>query len=261
MKNWGRKLLYYLGAILCSALLIIQSAQLVWADDGDLSGTTSDSTDVTVTFTQANLYIERMPNLDFGTKHSLLSSANSTGVELNYGSSKEPRLERSLIVNSPDAAVGFSVSVSCGNGYLHDPDTNDNTFPQPSQSMGTLTINPDSSKVKIGTIASGSESDPSSWLSLTDSYSIGSSPIQLYVGNNNSSTSTNVLSFTNGIKGQIGLNFYDSQSVLFKLTDDELNALKDYFATSSSNGSGKHQHLNLIFPLQWTASITPETSV
>ena len=268
MKNWGRKLSYCLGATLCSALMATQSVQTVWADDsGALSGTTSASTNVTVTFTQAGLFIDRMPNFDFGKDNSLISAASS-GVSLKHDDNAN---QRSLIVNSPDAAVGFSVSVQCGAGYLYDPDskpdsdskvdTSELTSSSAEQKpIGTLTLN---SKLKPGhfTINSGLEESPGSW-GLYENATVGGE-ILLYIGDHNSSTSngTNVFSVTEGSQGESGVNFKDADSATFKITDTALDKLKNYFSTSpsTSESTTKYQHLNLIFPLQWTVAITPET--
>ena len=263
VKNWGRKLSYCLGASLCSALMAAQSVQTVWADDnasdsGALSGTTSASTNVTVTFTQAGLFIDRMPNFDFGKDNSLISAASS-GVSLKHDQANQ----RSLIVNSPDAAVGFYVSVKCGKGYLYDPDslsTVTDTHDLTSTSIGTLTLN---SKLKPGhfTINSGLEESPGSW-GLYENATVGGE-ILLYIGDHNSSTSngTNVFSVTEGSQGESGVNFKDADSATFKITDTALDKLKTYFSTSpsTSESTTKYQHLNLIFPLQWTVAITPET--
>ena len=263
MKNWGRKLSYCLGATLCSALMATQSVQTVWADDsGALSGTTSASTYVTVTFTQAGLFIDRMPNFDFGKDNSLISAASS-GVSLKHNGANQ----RSLIVNSPDAGVGFSVSVQCGKGYLYDPDSSstvtDNFSTSSSAepiSIGTLTLN--SEYLTAGKITSDSDKDiPSDWNQYTDATVGGEIP--LYIGNPTSSSSaTNVFSVTEGFKGESGVNFNNAKSATFWITDtDQLDKLKNYFSTSPSTSgpTTKYQHLNLIFPLQWTVAITPET--
>lgn len=274
MKNWGKKLSYCLGATLCSALIATQSVQTVWADDnasdsGALSGTTSASTNVTVTFTQAGLFIDRMPNFDFGKDNSLISAASS-GVSLKHNSANQ----RSLIVNSPDAAVGFSVSVQCGAGYLYDPDsdskpdtselTSSSAEQKPTSAeqkpIGKLTLN---NNLKPGhfTIDSGLEESPGSW-GLYETATVGGE-IPLYIGDPTSSSSaTNVFSVTEGFQGKLGVNFKDAKSATFQITDiDKLGKLKNYFSTSPSTSGPitKHQHLNLIFPLQWTVAITPET--
>ncbi|MCX0279679.1 hypothetical protein [Bombilactobacillus mellis] len=261
MKNWGRKLSYCLGATLCSALMATQSVQTVWADDsGALSGTTSASTNVTVTFTQAGLFIDRMPNFDFGKDNSLISAASS-GVSLKHNSANQ----RSLIVNSPDAAVGFSVSVQCGKGYLYDPDSpstvKDNYLTSSSaeqKPIGKLTLN---SSLQAGYFNSGLEESPGSW-GLYDNATVGGE-IPLYIGDHTSSSSaTNVFSVTSGFKGESGVNFKDANSATFLITDTgQLDNLKNYFSTSpsTSNPTTKHQHLNLIFPLQWTVAMTPDT--
>lgn len=271
MKNWGKKLSYCLGATLCSALMATQSVQTVWADDsGALSGTTSASTDVTVTFMQASLFIDRMPNFDFGKDNSLISAASS-GVSLKHGQANQ----RSLIVNSPDAAVGFSVSVKCGKGYLYDPDsdsskvdtselTSSSAEQKPTSAeqkpIGKLTLN---NNLKPGhfTIDSGLEESPGSW-GLYETATVGGE-IPLYIGDPTSSSSaTNVFSVTEGFQGKLGVNFKDASSATFKITDpDKLDKLKNYFSTSPSTSepTTKHQHLNLIFPLQWTVAMTPET--
>ena len=259
MKNWGRKLSYCLGATLCSALMATQSVQTVWADDsGALSGTTSASTNVTVTFTQAGLFIDRMPNFDFGKDNSLISAASS-GVSLKHGHANQ----RSLIVNSPDAAVGFSVSVQCGKGYLYDPDSPSTVTETPdltSTSIGTLTLN--SKYLTAGKIPYDSNKDtPSYWSQYTDATVGGEIP--LYIGDPTSSSSaTNVFSVTKGSQGESGVNFKDADSATFQITDiDQLGKLKNYFSTSPSTSAPttKHQHLNLIFPLQWTVAMTPDT--
>ena len=264
VKNWGKKLSYCLGATLCSALMATQSVQTVWADDsGALSGTTSASTNVTVTFTQAGLFIDRMPNFDFGKDNSLISAASS-GVSLKHNSANQ----RSLIVNSPDAAVGFSVSVKCGEGYLYDPGNYSKlTSPSAEQpSIGTLML---SSNLKTGLINQGDEESPGSWKEPpSNSNATVGGDIPLYIGNHNSSTSngTNVFSVTSDFfnegKGESGVNFKDAKSATFKITDKgQLDNLKNYFSTSPSTSGPitKYQHLNLIFPLQWTVAITPET--
>ena len=262
MKNWGKKLSYCLGATLCSALMATQSVQTVWADDsGALSGTTSASTNVTVTFTQAGLFIDRMPNFDFGKDNSLISAASS-GVSLKHGQANQ----RSLIVNSPDAAVGFSVSVKCGKGYLYDPDspsTVTETVELTSTKIGTLTLN-SNLNLKPGLINQGDEESPGSWKEpLSDSNATVGGDIPLYIGNHNDpSNGTNVFSVTNGYPGKLGVNFKDASSATFQITDtDKLDKLKNYFSTSpsTSNPTTKHQHLNLIFPLQWTVAMTPDT--
>ena len=262
VKNWGKKLSYCLGATLCSALMATQSVQTVWADDsGALSGTTSASTNVTVTFTQAGLFIDRMPNFDFGKDNSLISAASS-GVSLKHGQANQ----RSLIVNSPDAAVGFSVSVKCGKGYLYDPDspsTVTETVELTSTKIGTLTLN-SNLNLKPGLINQGDEESPGSWKEpLSDSNATVGGDIPLYIGNHNDpSNGTNVFSVTNGYPGKLGVNFKDASSATFQITDtDKLDKLKNYFSTSpsTSNPTTKHQHLNLIFPLQWTVAMTPDT--
>lgn len=270
MKNWGKKLSYCLGATLCSALMATQSVQTVWADDnasdsGALSGTTSASTNVTVTFTQAGLFIDRMPNFDFGKDNSLISAASS-GVSLKHDDNAN---QRSLIVNSPDAAVGFSVSVKCGEGYLYDPDSGDSkvdtselTSPSAEQKpIGKLTLN---NNLKPGhfTIDSSLEERPGDW--TTSKYATVGGDIPLYIGNHNDpSNATNVFSVTEGFQGKLGVNFKDANSATFQITTDtgKLDKLKNYFSTSPSTSAPttKHQHLNLIFPLQWTVAITPET--
>ena len=262
MKNWGKKLSYCLGATLCSALIATQSVQTVWADDsGALSGTTSASTDVTVTFMQANLFIDRMPNFDFGKDNSLISAASS-GVSLKHDDNAN---QRSLIVNSPDAAVGFSVSVKCGKGYLYDPDnlstvTETTDLTSTSVEIGKLTLN---NNLKAGhfTIDSGLEESPGDW--TTSKYATVGGDIPLYIGNHNDpSNATNVFSVTEGFQGKLGVNFKDADSAKFQITDaGQLDNLKNYFSTSpsTSNPTTKHQHLNLIFPLQWTVAMTPDT--
>lgn len=265
MKNWGRKLSYCLGATLCSALMSTQSVQTVWADDsGALSGTTSASTNVTVTFTQAGLFIDRMPNFDFGKDNSLISAASS-GVSLKHNSANQ----RSLIVNSPDAAVGFSVSVQCGKGYLYDPDSRstvtDTSLTSPlaeQKPIGTLTLN--SKSLTAGKISYDSDKDIlSRWTQYKDTEATAGGNIPLYIGDHNSSTSngTNVFSVTSGFKGESGVNFGDYTSATFQITDTALDKLKNYFSTSPSTSelTTKYQHLNLIFPLQWTIAITPDT--
>lgn len=263
MKNWGRKLSYCLGATLCSALMATQSVQTVWADDsGALSGTTSASTNVTVTFTQAGLFIDRMPNFDFGKDNSLISAASS-GVSLKHNSANQ----RSLIVNSPDAAVGFSVSVQCGKGYLYDPDSHSTvkeTSELTSTQIGTLTLN-SNLNLKPGLINQGDEESPGSWKEPpSNSNATVGGNIPLYIGDPTSSSSaTNVFSVTEGFQGKLGVNFNAAKSAKFQITDDtgKLDNLKNYFSTSPSTSvpTTKHQHLNLIFPLQWTVAITPET--
>ena len=263
MKNWGRKLSYCLGATLCSALMAAQSVQTVWADDsGALSGTTSASTNVTVTFTQAGLFIDRMPNFDFGKDNSLISAASS-GVSLKHNSANQ----RSLIVNSPDAAVGFSVSVQCGKGYLYDPDSR-NTVTATSltsssaeqKPIGKLTLN---SSLQAGYFNSGLEESPGSWWLYDGQTATVGGEIPLYIGNPTSSSSaTNVFSVTEGFKGESGVNFNNAKSATFWITDtDQLDKLKNYFSTSpsTSESTTKYQHLNLIFPLQWTVAMTPDT--
>lgn len=268
MKNWGRKLSYCLGAALCSALMAAQSVQTVWADDnasdsGALSGTTSASTNVTVTFTQAGLFIDRMPNFDFGKDNSLISAASS-GVSLKHGQANQ----RSLIVNSPDAAVGFSVSVQCGKGYLYDPDPDSDssvteTPELTSTQIGILMLN--SKSLTAGKIYSDSDKDTlSHWTQYENTEATAGGEIPLYIGTPNSSTSngTNVFSVTSGFKGESGVNFKDADSAMFQITDtDKLDKLKNYFSTSPSTSgpTTKYQHLNLIFPLQWTVAITPDT--
>ncbi|MCT6891828.1 MAG: hypothetical protein M3Z87_19600 [Lactobacillus sp.] len=264
MKNWGRKLSYCLGATLCSALMATQSVQTVWADDsGALSGTTSASTNVTVTFTQAGLFIDRMPNFDFGKDNSLISAASS-GVSLKHNSANQ----RSLIVNSPDAAVGFSVSVQCGKGYLYDPDSlntvTDKYLTSSSaeqKPIGKLTLN---SSLQAGYFNSGLEESPGSWKEPpSNSNATVGGNIPLYIGDPTSSSSaTNVFSVTEGFQGKLGVNFKDAKSATFQITDiDKLGKLKNYFSTSPSTSgpTTKHQHLNLIFPLQWTVAMTPDT--
>ena len=264
MKNWGRKLSYCLGAALCSALMAAQSVQTVWADDnasdsGALSGTTSASTNVTVTFTQAGLFIDRMPNFDFGKDNSLISAASSV-VSLKHDDNAN---QRSLIVNSPDAAVGFSVSVQCGEGYLYDPDsrrTVTETAELTSTQIGTLTLN-SNLNLKPGLINQGDEESPGSW-GLYETATVGGE-IPLYIGDPTSSSSaTNVFSVTDGFQGKLGVNFKDANSATFQITDTgQLDNLKNYFSTSPSTSAPttKHQHLNLIFPLQWTVAMTPDT--
>ena len=266
VKNWGKKLSYCLGATLCSALMATQSVQTVWADDsGALSGTTSASTDVTVTFMQASLFIDRMPNFDFGKDNSLISAASS-GVSLKHGQANQ----RSLIVNSPDAAVGFSVSVKCGAGYLYDPDsdskpdTSELTSSSAEQKpIGKLTLN---NNLKPGhfTIDSGLEESPGSWKeSPSNSNATVGGDIPLYIGNyNDPSSATNVFSVTEGFQGKLGVNFGGYDSAKFQINDTvQLDKLKNYFSTSPSTSAPttKHQHLNLIFPLQWTVAMTPDT--
>ena len=262
MKNWGRKLSYCLGATLCSALMATQSVQTVWADDsGALSGTTSASTNVTVTFTQAGLFIDRMPNFDFGKDNSLISAASS-GVSLKHDDNAN---QRSLIVNSPDAAVGFSVSVQCGKGYLYDPDSpstvKDNYLTSSSaeqKPIGKLTLN---SSLQAGYFNSGLEESPGSW-GLYETATVGGD-IPLYIGNHNDpSNGTNVFSVTEGFQGKLGVNFGGYDSAKFQINDTvQLDKLKNYFSTSPSTSAPttKHQHLNLIFPLQWTVAMTPDT--
>ncbi len=264
MKNLGKKLSYCLGATLCSALFATQSVQTVWADDtisdsGALSGTTSASTNVTVTFTEAGLFIDRMPNFDFGKNNSLISAANSSGVNLKDGGNAN---QRSLIVNSPDAAVSFSVNVKCGDGYLYDSDSKsnvDNSELTPTlEKIGTLKVN---NNLKAGKISSNNDKDtPINWTSYSDS-SVGGE-ISLYIGSPDSSSGTNVFSVTDGYKGESGVNFNATDSASFQMNSDNLDKLKNYFSTSPSDpvSTTKHQHLSLIFPLQWTVAITPETS-
>ena len=264
MKNLGKKLSYCLGATLCSALFATQSVQTVWADDtisdsGALSGTTSASTNVTVTFTEAGLFIDRMPNFDFGKNNSLISAANSSGVNLKHVDNAN---QRSLIVNSPDAAVGFSVNVKCGDGYLYDSDSKsnvDNSELTPTlEEIGTLKVN---NNLKAGKISSNNDKDtPINWTSYSGS-SVGGK-ISLYIGSPGSSSGTNVFSVTDGYKGESGVNFNATDSASFQMNSDNLDKLKNYFSTSPSDpvSTTKHQHLSLIFPLQWTVAITPETS-
>lgn len=270
MKNLGKKLSYCLGATLCSALFATQSVQTVWADDtisdsGALSGTTSASTNVTVTFTEAGLFIDRMPNFDFGKNNSLISAANSSGVNLKHVDNAN---QRSLIVNSPDAAVGFSVSVQCGKGYLYDPDSDSSVGTSGLTSslaeqirIGTLTLN--SKSLTAGKILYDSDKNIlSNWNQYKGTEATAGGNIPLYIGSPGSSSGTNVFSVTDGYKGESGVNFNATDSASFQMNSDNLNKLKNYFSTSPSDSvpATKHQHLNLIFPLQWTVAITPETS-
>lgn len=270
MKNLGKKLSYCLGATLCSALFATQSVQTVWADDtisdsGALSGTTSASTNVTVTFTEAGLFIDRMPNFDFGKNNSLISAANSSGVNLKHVDNAN---QRSLIVNSPDAAVGFSVSVQCGKGYLYDPDSDSSVGTSGLTSslaeqirIGTLTLN--SKSLTAGKILYDSDKNIlSNWNQYKGTEATAGGNIPLYIGSPGSSSGTNVFSVTDGYKGESGVNFNATDSASFQMNSDNLNKLKNYFSTSPSDSvpATKHQHLSLIFPLQWTVAITPETS-
>lgn len=270
MKNLGKKLSYCLGATLCSALFATQSVQTVWADDtisdsGALSGTTSASTNVTVTFTEAGLFIDRMPNFDFGKNNSLISAANSSGVNLKHVDNAN---QRSLIVNSPDAAVGFSVSVQCGKGYLYDPDSDSSVGISGLTSslaeqirIGTLTLN--SKSLTAGKILYDSDKNIlSNWNQYKGTEATAGGNIPLYIGSPGSSSGTNVFSVTDGYKGESGVNFNATDSASFQMNSDNLNKLKNYFSTSPSDSvpATKHQHLSLIFPLQWTVAITPETS-
>lgn len=270
MKNLGKKLSYCLGATLCSALFATQSVQTVWADDtisdsGALSGTTSASTNVTVTFTEAGLFIDRMPNFDFGKNNSLISAANSSGVNLKHVDNAN---QRSLIVNSPDAAVGFSVSVQCGKGYLYDPDSDSSVGTSGLTSslaeqirIGTLTLN--SKSLTAGKILYDSDKNIlSNWNQYKGTEATAGGNIPLYIGSPGSSSGTNVFSVTDGYKGESGVNFNATDSASFQMNSDNLDKLKNYFSTSPSDSASttKHQHLSLIFPLQWTVAITPETS-
>lgn len=270
MKNLGKKLSYCLGATLCSALFVTQSVQTVWADDtisdsGALSGTTSASTNVTVTFTEAGLFIDRMPNFDFGKNNSLISAANSSGVNLKHVDNAN---QRSLIVNSPDAAVGFSVSVQCGKGYLYDPDSDSSVGTSGLTSslaeqirIGTLTLN--SKSLTAGKILYDSDKNIlSNWNQYKGTEATAGGNIPLYIGSPGSSSGTNVFSVTDGYKGESGVNFNATDSASFQMNSDNLDKLKNYFSTSPSDSvpATKHQHLSLIFPLQWTVAITPETS-
>lgn len=270
MKNLGKKLSYCLGATLCSALFATQSVQTVWADDtisdsGALSGTTSASTNVTVTFTEAGLFIDRMPNFDFGKNNSLISAANSSGVNLKHVDNAN---QRSLIVNSPDAAVGFSVSVQCGKGYLYDPDSDSSVGTSGLTSslaeqirIGTLTLN--SKSLTAGKILYDSDKNIlSNWNQYKGTEATAGGNIPLYIGSPGSSSGTNVFSVTDGYKGESGVNFNATDSASFQMNSDNLDKLKNYFSTSPSDSvpATKHQHLSLIFPLQWTVAITPETS-
>ncbi|MBA1394530.1 hypothetical protein EQ500_11755 [Lactobacillus sp. XV13L] len=75
------------------------------------------------------------------------------------------------------------------------------------------------------------------------------------------------VSDTNKAVGRFGVRFYNQifpgtpstdKSATFQINPNVLDPLKDYFNTrpaSKTSPSTTYQHLNLIFPLQWTASI------
>ena len=118
-----------------------------------------------------------------------------------------------------------------------------------------------SSSLKTGLINQGDEESPGDW--TTSKYATVGGDIPLYIGNHNDpSNATNVFSVTEGFQGKLGVNFKDADSAKFQITDaGQLDNLKNYFSTSpsTSNPTTKHQHLNLIFPLQWTVAMTPDT--
>ncbi|MBA1434448.1 hypothetical protein [Bombilactobacillus bombi] len=277
MKNIKKTILTCCGAALCTTLLAAQSVQPVLAAGttsgstsgvtNTTSGSTSGVTNVTVEFTQANVYINAMPNFDFGTGRSLLSSDAIDLLKDNLGAAA-----RSLKVTSPDAAVPFTVTVKQGgDGILWDPEqkvqvpvtqalldaAKDSTGKKTE--TATLTLNPH----KLN-ISQTPQNNPAHHQQAVVPLNLGTGP---------SSDGQIVLSVSDADgMGRFGVSFYQipgppivpntDPSATLQINKKVLDPLKDYFDTrpaAKTSPSTTYKHLNLIFPLQWTATITPSS--
>lgn len=264
MKKWEKRFLYGCSAALCLSALAVQPTSSALADSnpvgylsGTASGNTSGETNVTVEFTQANVYIERMPNFDFGNNHSLV---NDSEVSLYSGNANQ----RSLVVSS-DANVDFSVEVSAPSGvpYMWDTDTkqsikydySDDKFaslsfaPTVSGQITNITDNSkawDSTKVNNG---NGTENKNPRAIPVIDLGDFSSGKVShtdsdriLFVkGSTNNSGSDG---------GRFGVAFPDTDSAKMNLSSGAMKYLR-------TEVLGTHKHVNVVFPLQWTATINP----
>ncbi|UQS81856.1 hypothetical protein MOO45_06585 [Bombilactobacillus folatiphilus] len=211
-------------------------------DDG-LTGTTS----VTVTFQNANIFLEQMPNFDFGTGHgytdTLLSMIKVTG-------------DRSLIVNSPDGAVPFSVSVANYGTTLKDSTGADQISKVSFDSNGNL------SYINLFNTEGTNKSFTNFWIIKTqspsqDTWSSVNGKDPAVTRDNHvaltsapsSNASTEVLNSEQGSQGKIKLIFNDVDSAHLNLSSGVLNSLQNDVLSSSSKTA------TFIFPLYWTVSI------
>ncbi|RHW48723.1 hypothetical protein DS832_00295 [Bombilactobacillus bombi] len=265
MKKWEKRFLYGCSAALCLSALAVQPTCSALADSnpvgylsGTASGNTSGETNVTVEFTQANVYIVRMPNFDFGNNHSLIDDKE---VSLYSGSAAQ----RSLVVSS-DANVDFSVEVSAPSGvpYMWDTDNKKPIGYDYSGKFASLSFAPNAS----GQITNIADIDDNSKWVLADVKGTGSDShknpraipaIDLgdFSSSKDSHTDSDRILFVKGSTsnsgsdgGRFGVSFVDSSSAKMSLNDKAMQ----HFRTEVL---GTHKHVNIVFPLQWTATINP----
>lgn len=270
MKKWEKRFLYGCSAALCLSALAVQPTSSALADSnpvgylsGTASGNTSGETNVTVEFTQANVYIERMPNFDFGNNHSLV---NDSEVSLYSGNANQ----RSLVVSS-DANVDFSVEVSAPSGvpYMWDTDTKQSIKYDYSGKFASLSFAPNAS----GQITNIADIDDNSKWVLADVKGTGADSnknpraipaIDLgdFSSSKDSHTDSDRILFvkdsTNNSGsdgGRFGVSFVDSSSAKMSLNDKAMQHFRTE-VLGTHNGE-THKHVNVVFPLQWTATINP----
>ncbi|MFC0290732.1 hypothetical protein [Bombilactobacillus bombi] len=268
MKKWEKRFLYGCSAALCLSALAVQPTSSALADSnpvgylsGTASGNTSGETNVTVEFTQANVYIERMPNFDFGNKHSLIDDEN---VSLY----SDKATQRSLVVSS-DANVDFSVEVSAPSGvpYMLDTDNKQPIQYDYSGQFASLIFDP---KVS-GQITNTNIDDNSKWV-LADVKGTGSDlnknprktpAIDLgdFSSSPNTHTDSDRILFVKGSTnnsgsdgGRFGVSFADKKSAQMSLNPQAMQ----HFRTKVL---GTYKHVNVVFPLQWTATINPSAII
>ncbi|MCO6542257.1 MAG: hypothetical protein J6573_08165 [Lactobacillus sp.] len=273
MKKWEKRFLYGCSAALCLSALAVQPTSSALADSnpvgylsGTASGNTSGETNVTVEFTQANVYIERMPNFDFGNKHSLIDDKEVSLYSDNA-------TQRSLVVSS-DANVDFSVEVSAPSGvpYMWDTDTKQSIKYNYSHKFASLSFAPNASG-QITNTNIDDINDNSKWV-LADVKGTGSDSnknprttrapaIDLGVFSpTDTHTDSDRILFVKGSTnnsgsdgGRFGVSFANKKSAQMSLNPQAMQHFRTE-VLGTHNGE-THKHVNVVFPLQWTATINP----
>lgn len=229
------------------------------AGTGDIStdGTTG-STNVTVTFINGSIYIVQMPNFDFGTGHDY----RDTSFNLNSPSSNK-KIDRSLIVNSPDSAVGFYVSVAnYGSKLVYSDQKNIDT----AQNLISSVTNTGSTDVGYLALDSSVNTNPvqtetsldgtgkttvSAGYSYGNNSNVGALESAIPLTSANSAKSLKVLDATSGFQGYICLAFVDPASATLTFAPNVLKNMQDNLLSHNS----EHNSATFIFPLHWTANL------
>ncbi|UQS83213.1 hypothetical protein [Bombilactobacillus thymidiniphilus] len=233
-SKWG---IVLFAVFLMGGITAANDFESVCADD--VTGTT----DVSVTFTDAKLYIVSMPNLDFGTNKNY----RKTSLNLANTNTEETGKDRYLQVNSPDTNVPFKVSVQNGTNYLVNPatgkkvddDASDLISESDSESgLGTLSLSSDANSVSVS--STGNAND---W--TTESGVAGvSGDIPL-----GGQTPTDVFTSAAGFQGQVRVALNDKSSATLQLNPGTRRNLEAKLGSYGNTG------LTLIMPLTWTISI------